>query len=190
MSIGEELRSRLTQIRMIAFDVDGVLTQGDIIYTDTGEEAKAFNVKDGLGIRVAAEAGLRLVLITGRASSMVQRRARDLHITDFLQRIGDKASALRAFAEHEGIPLEQTAFVGDDVNDREAMRICGVSIAPADAVPEIREQADLVTEARAGRGAARQAIEAILRAQGRWEQAVDQYLAGLAERDRARRTET
>jgi 3-deoxy-D-manno-octulosonate 8-phosphate phosphatase (KDO 8-P phosphatase) len=189
VKVDDGLRARLKKIRMLAFDVDGVLTQGEIIYTDSGEEAKAFNVKDGLGIRVAAEAGIRVMLVTGRASSVVQRRARDLRITDFLQRIGDKAHALRIAAEQAGLALEEVAFMGDDLNDCEVMGVCGVSFAPADAVPEVREQADLVTEAAGGRGAARQAIEAILRAQGRWDQAVAQYLASLAARDRSRRTE-
>jgi len=189
MDVSSELRARLQNIQALVFDVDGVLTQGDIVYTDSGEEAKAFDVKDGLGIRVGIEAGLRIVLMTGRASSVVQRRARDLRIDDILQRVGDKASALRAYAAHRGLDLAQVAFVGDDLNDRDAMRIAGVSIAPADAVPEIREMADLVTDAPGGRGCARQAVEAVLRAQGQWEGAVDRYLSGLTERDRARRTE-
>jgi len=189
MEISAEIRARLEKIQALVFDVDGVLTQGDIVYTDSGEEAKAFDVKDGMGMRIAEEAGMRLALMTGRASSVVQRRARDLHIDDILQRVGDKAGALRAFAAHRGLELAQVAFVGDDVNDRDAMRVAGVSIAPADAAPEIREIADLVTDAPGGRGCARQVVEVVLRAQGRWEQAVDKYLTGLLERDRARRTE-
>jgi len=188
MRITEELRALLAAVETIVLDVDGVLTRGDIIYTDSGEEAKAFDVKDGLGIRVAGAAGLRVVLMTGRVSSVVQRRARDLHVTHVLQRTGDKAAALRAFAAENQIPLERIAFMGDDLNDREAMRAAGVAMAPADAVAEVRREADLVTEAPGGRGAAREAIEAILRAQDRWETAVDEYLNYLAKRDRARRT--
>ena len=129
MDISPELRARLEKITALVFDVDGVLTQGAIIYTDSGEEAKAFDVKDGLGMRVAAAGGLRVTLMTGRASSVVQRRARDLHIDEILQRVGDKAGALRTFAAHRGLDLAQIAFVGDDLNDLEAMRIAGVSIA-------------------------------------------------------------
>jgi 3-deoxy-D-manno-octulosonate 8-phosphate phosphatase (KDO 8-P phosphatase) len=184
-----ELRALLASVRALVLDVDGVLTQGQIIYTDSGEEAKSFDVKDGLGIRVAVAAGLRVALMTGRVSSVVQRRARDLHVSEVLQRVGDKAAALRAFARDSQVPLEQVAFMGDDLNDREAMRIAGLSLAPADAVEEIRQQADLVTTASGGRGAAREAIEAILRAQGRWETAVNEYLSLLANRDRSRRTQ-
>lgn len=190
MNISLELRARLSKIQCLVLDVDGVLTRGDISYTDSGEEVKAFDVKDGLGISIAVAAGFRVALMTGRASSVVQRRARDLRIDDILQRVGDKAGALRTFAAHVKLELEQIAFMGDDLNDREAMHAAGASFAPADAVPEIREIADLVTDAPGGRGAARQALEAIFRTQGRWDEAVEQYLGGLVERDRSRRTET
>ena len=188
MNITDELRQRLSAVRMLVLDVDGVLTTGGIVYTDSGEESKVFDVKDGLGIRVASEAGLQIALMTGRVSQVVQRRARDLHVQHTLQRVGDKAAALPTLATETGLPLASIAFMGDDLNDREAMKLAGVSIAPADAVPEIVAIADLVTDASGGRGAARQAIEAILRAQDRWEQAVEKYVQGLAERDRARRT--
>ncbi len=189
MKIPAAVQERLAGVELMVFDVDGVLTEGEIIYTDAGVEAKAFDVKDGLGIRVASDAGLGLALMTGRTSQVVQRRARDLRLAEVLQRVGDKAEALRRYAAEKEVPLERVAFMGDDLNDREAMRAAGVSIAPADAVAEIREGAEVGTEAGGGRGAAREAVEVVLRAQGRWESAVAGYLAGLAERDRARRTE-
>lgn len=179
--------ARLARVRALVFDVDGVLTQGEIVYTDTGEEVKAFDVKDGLGLRLAAAAGLELALITGRASTIVQRRARDLRVTEVLQRVGDKAAAIRHFSEGKGIPLEEIAFMGDDLNDLEAMRACGVSFAPADAVAEVREAATVVTAAPGGRGAARETVETVLKAQGRWQQVVEGYLRGLAEAYRSRR---
>ena len=188
MTISDELRQRLAGVRMLVLDVDGVLTAGSIIYTDSGEESKMFDVKDGLGIRAASEAGLQIALMTGRVSQVVQRRARDLHVHHTIQRVGDKAAALQTLADESGLSLPSIAFMGDDLNDRDAMRLAGVSIAPADAVPDILAIADLVTDAPGGRGAARQAVEALLKAQGRWEQAVESYLQGLAERDRARRT--
>ncbi len=187
MKVKGALRERLAAIELMVFDVDGVLIQGEIIYTDQGVEAKAFDAKDGLGLRVASSAGLGLAIMTGRSSRVVERRARDLLILNVLQRVGDKAAALRELAEKKGVALERVAFMGDDFNDREAMRLAGVSIAPADATAEIREQADLVTDAPGGKGAARQAVEAVLQAQGRWEEAVEKYLEGLAERERSRR---
>jgi 3-deoxy-D-manno-octulosonate 8-phosphate phosphatase (KDO 8-P phosphatase) len=188
MKTPDELRARLAAIQLMVFDVDGVLTDGAIVYTDEGAEAKAFDVQDGLGLRVAGEAGVALALMTGRASRVIERRARDLHVSDVLQRVGDKAEALRHLAEEKGIPLDRVAFMGDDVNDREAMRLAGIAIAPADAVQEIRDLAHIVTAAHSGRGAAREAVEAVLRAQDRWEAAVEGYLRGMSERDRARRT--
>ncbi len=187
MNLTDALRARLAAIQLVVFDVDGVLTQGEIIYTDEGVETKAFDVKDGLGLRVASDAGLHLVLMTGRSSRVVERRARDLHISDVLQRVGDKAEALRQLAAEKHIPMERIAFMGDDLNDREAIRAAGVSIAPADAASEIREMVDLVTDAPGGRGAARQVIEAILKAQNRWDQAVELYLQGLSQHERAKR---
>jgi 3-deoxy-D-manno-octulosonate 8-phosphate phosphatase (KDO 8-P phosphatase) len=187
MKLPHELREKLAAIELIVFDVDGVLTQGEIIYTDDGTEAKSFNVKDGLGLRVAAAAGLKLAIMTGRASRVVERRARDLRVQAVLERVGDKAEALRKLAAEQGVPFEKIAFMGDDLNDREAMRLAGASIAPADAVDEIKEIADLVTTRPGGRGAAREAVEAVLRAQGRWEAAVDAYLDSLTVRDRSRR---
>ncbi len=187
MKVTDALEARLAAVEMVVFDVDGVLTQGDIIYTDQGSEAKAFDVKDGLGLRVAGSAGLQLAIMTGRSSRVVERRARDLHVLEVRQRVGDKAVALRQLADEKKIPMERVAFMGDDLNDRQAMRAAGVAIAPADAAPEIREEAHLVTDASGGRGAARQAVEAILRAQGRWQEAVEQYLEEIAERERSRR---
>jgi 3-deoxy-D-manno-octulosonate 8-phosphate phosphatase (KDO 8-P phosphatase) len=187
MRVTGALEARLAGITMMVFDVDGVLTDGGIFYVDTGAEGKMFDVKDGLGIRVAGTAGLTVAIMTARSSRVVERRARDLRILDVIERVGDKAAALRRLAESKGIPLERVAFMGDDLNDREAMRAAGVSFAPADAAPEIRDIADLVTDAPGGRGAVRQAVEAVLKAQDRWESAVDDYLAGLAERDRSRR---
>jgi 3-deoxy-D-manno-octulosonate 8-phosphate phosphatase (KDO 8-P phosphatase) len=187
MKFSDELRGKLAAIEMMVFDVDGVLTQGEIIYTDDGTEAKSFNVKDGLGLRVAAAAGLKMAIMTGRASRVVERRARDLRIQAVLERVGDKAEALRKLAAEQGVPLDRMAFMGDDLNDREAMRLVGVAMAPADAVAEILEMAHLVASKPGGRGAAREAVEAVLRAQGRWEQAVEAYLDSLSVRDRTRR---
>ncbi len=180
MKVNDTLRGRLAAIKLVVFDVDGVLTSGEIIYTDEGAELKTFDVKDGLGLRVASDAGLHLVLMTGRSSRVVERRARDLHISDVLQRVGDKEEALRQLAAEKQLSLESIAFMGDDLNDRAAIRMAGVSIAPADAAPEIKEIVDLITDAPGGRGAAREAVEAILKAQGRWEKAVESYLKNLS----------
>jgi len=187
MKITRRARSRLPHIEMLVLDVDGVLTEGEVLYTDAGAELKRFDVRDGLGLRVAGAAGLRLALISGRTSPVVQRRARDLRIQDVVQRCGDKAVALRSLAEHYGVPLEHIAYMGDDLNDRAPMRLAGIGIAPADAAPDILEEAEIVTDASGGRGAARQVVELILRSQGKWEDAVQRYLDELAQREEKRR---
>ena len=187
MKITPQAQARLAHFAMLVLDVDGVLTQGEIFYTDSGTESKAFDVKDGLGLRVAVGAGLHLALLTGRSSSVVQRRARDLRLPEVLQRVGDKGTALRELAEAKGLELRQVAYMGDDLNDLPALRLAGLSIAPADAVPDVLAEVGLITDAPGGRGAARQAVELILRAQDKWEAAVAQYLAEAAERDQPRR---
>lgn len=187
MKITRRAQDRLAEIAMLVMDVDGVLTQGEVIYTDAGTEIKSFDVRDGLGLRVAGTAGLRLALVSGRTSAIVQRRARDLRITDIALRAGDKVLAARGFAQQYHLPLTRVAYMGDDLNDLGPMRACGLAIAPADAVPDILAEADIVTDAPGGRGAARQVVELILRAQGKWEHAVEQYLEELAERDEGRR---
>ncbi len=186
MKITPRAQSRLANLQMLVMDVDGVLTQGDVMYTDAGHEIKSFDVRDGLGLRVASEAGLKLAIVSGRTSPIVQRRARDLHITDVVQRCGDKELVVRALAAQYDFPLERVAYIGDDLNDRAPMRIVGIAIAPADAATDILETAEIVTDAPSGRGAVRQAVELILRTQGTWEAAVQRYLGDLAEKEKAR----
>lgn len=189
MKVTGSLKRRLAEVELLVFDVDGVLTPGQILYTDDGAEAKIFDVKDGLGIRVASSTNLKLAIMTGRSSRMVERRARDLRIPLVLQRVGDKAAGVRKLAESQQVPIERIAFMGDDLNDREAMRAAGLSFAPADAVEEIREEADAVTDAPGGRGAAREVVEAVLKSKEQWNRAVEDYLQDLGERDRLRSPE-
>ncbi len=187
MKITPRAQQRLPEIEMLVMDVDGVLTHGEIVYTDTGAELKSFDVRDGLALRVAGTAGLKLALVSGRASSIVQRRARDLRITAISLRAGDKELAVRNLAQQYAVSMEHIAYMGDDLNDRAPMRAVGLAIAPADAVPDILAEADLITTAQGGRGAAREVVELILRTQSKWDAAVDQYLEELAERDEVRR---
>ncbi len=173
---------------MLIMDVDGVLTQGDVIYSDAGHELKRFDIHDGLGLRVAGEAGLRLAIVSGRTSPIVERRARDLRITDLVLGCGDKEAAVRALAAQYQIPLDRIAYMGDDLNDRAPMRIVGVAIAPADAATDLLAEAELITDAPGGRGAVREVVELLLRTQGKWEDAVERYLGDLVEEEKAAST--
>lgn len=157
-------------------DVDGVLTDGSIILGDAGE-AKAFFVRDGLGISVARHAGLRFAIVTGRSGTPVERRALELRIEHVVTRCRNKAVALEELAEAESLTTEQVAFIGDDWNDLHAIRIAGLSAAPADAAREVREAADVVCDAAGGRGAIRQFLEWLLEIQGGWEAAAERWLA-------------
>jgi 3-deoxy-D-manno-octulosonate 8-phosphate phosphatase (KDO 8-P phosphatase) len=161
--------TRLTQISLLLLDVDGVLTTGQVIYDDAGQETKVFDVRDGLGIRLLKEAGIQVGIITGRRSMALVHRCRNLQITLLKDGIGDKAAALAAVLRETGIPAAATAFVGDDLPDLPAMRRVGVPIAVGDAHALVKQAAAITTRAAGGRGAVREIAERILIARGEWE---------------------
>lgn len=167
------------RIRLLAMDVDGVLTAGEIFYSDRGEETKAFNIQDGLGIAVARHAGLMTAIVTGRESPAVERRARELKITYLRQGCRDKSETLRSIIAEAALQPDEVAFIGDDINDIPAFGECGLRIAVQDASQDLKAIADYITERRGGNGAVREAIEFILSTQGKWSEAVEQYLRCL-----------
>jgi 3-deoxy-D-manno-octulosonate 8-phosphate phosphatase (KDO 8-P phosphatase) len=171
-----ELRARAAQTRLIAFDIDGVMTDGGLTYTDDGHELKTFNVQDGLGIKLLQKAGIEVAIITGRKSGVVAARARDLGIEHVHQGVADKRATLAALLERLGVQWPECAFMGDDLIDLPAMTRCGLAIAPANARPVVKKIAHTVTEAGGGRGAVREAAELILEAQGRLAAAFAPYL--------------
>lgn len=162
-------------IRMLVLDADGVLTDGRIFYTDDGSEAKSFHVRDGHGIKLLMRAGIGVAIITGRISRAVEHRARDLGIEHFVQGAKDKKSALLELSRQVNIEPDEMAYMGDDVVDLPAMALCGLSMAPADAAEMVRRKADIVTVARGGNGAVREAIEIVLKRLGLYEKAMERY---------------
>ncbi|MGE5384362.1 MAG: KdsC family phosphatase [Betaproteobacteria bacterium] len=168
--------SRAARIKLLALDVDGVMTDGSLIYGDHGEEYKAFCVQDGLGIKLAKFAGITTVIITGRTSSIVEARAADLGIEHVYQGVENKRALLGDLLEKLGYGWPAVAFMGDDIIDLPAMMRCGMAIAPANARPQIKEKAHLVTESGGGHSAVRDAIEFILAAQGKLDGAFAVYL--------------
>lgn len=161
-----DLRRRLSAVRLLAFDVDGVLTDGGILVHPDGGESKWFHVRDGLGIVAALRAGLFVAFVSGRRSEAVAARARELGITEDRQGVKDKAAEMRLLRGGLGVALAETAFLGDDVVDLPAYAESGVAVAVADAHPVVLEAAHAVCSAPGGRGAARELVEAVLLARG------------------------
>lgn len=169
------MQQSIQRIKLLVCDVDGVLTNGTIIYSSGQTETKAFNIKDGLAMKLAGWNDLPIVWLTGRCSEAVTRRAAELDVQLF-QGEGNKDAGLRAIAHERGLTLDEIAYIGDDLNDLPALRIAGLPVAVADAAPEVIARAAYVTKALGGHGAVRELIERILRDQGRWERAVDTYI--------------
>jgi 3-deoxy-D-manno-octulosonate 8-phosphate phosphatase (KDO 8-P phosphatase) len=163
---------KLRKIKLFLLDVDGVLTDGSIVYDDQGGEIKVFNVKDGLGIRLLMKTGVQVGVVTGRSSRALRHRCENLGIPFVYDGVGDKAALLDDLIEKTGIGPEEIAFMGDDLPDLPIMRKVGLSIAVADAHELVIEKADMVTRAKGGAGAVREACEDIIKARGKFEDLV------------------
>ena len=153
-------------IELIVLDVDGCLTDGRIIYGESGEEFKAFDVKDGLAIASWIRLGRRAAIITGRRSKIVQRRAEELGIDYLYQGVREKEKKLRELLEELGLRGDQVAAIGDDFNDWGMLRLSGLSFAPADAAAKIRDMVDVPLRQAGGRGAVREMIDTLLEREG------------------------
>jgi 3-deoxy-D-manno-octulosonate 8-phosphate phosphatase (KDO 8-P phosphatase) len=186
--------ARARKIKLLLFDVDGVLTDGKLYIfplpapgqsSNKDEfgpvlEVKGFHAHDGMGISIAHLAGLKTGLITKRVSATVALRGRDLKMEYVRQGIHDKRAAFEDILRQAGLPASAVAYVGDDVIDLPVMRHCGLAIAVANARAEVKREAHYVTLHSGGEGAARDAVEFILKAQGKWKQIVEQYIGGKA----------
>ncbi len=168
---------KLNRIKLLLLDVDGVLTDGQITYTDSGEQIKSFSSKDGLGLRLLMDNHIRVGIVTGRKSNALVHRCRNLGIDLVFDGISDKAAAFAKITEQTGILAKDIAFVGDDLIDLPAMIRAGVSFTVPDAPEEVKLKADRVTSARGGHGAVREICELILKSQGVWEQIINKYLS-------------
>lgn len=172
----DKLTNRILPIKMLVMDVDGVLTRGNIIYTDQAEEVKIFSVKDGLGLRLLMDAGFKVGIVTGRQSKALQTRCANLGITIMFDGITQKEDTLPQIMHGTGLTLTQIAFAGDDLPDIRIMKQVGFSVAVADACDEVRAIATHTTAARGGEGAVREICELILKTQGLWDQAIARFL--------------
>jgi YrbI family 3-deoxy-D-manno-octulosonate 8-phosphate phosphatase len=169
------LRERCALIELLIVDIDGVLTEGSIIYAGDGVELKRFHVRDGSGLKIWKAVGKQSAIITGRSSRVVEVRAAELDMAIVRQGVRDKLPAFAQILAETGLRPEQACFVGDDLPDVPVLRHCGLAVAVADACPEVVTEAHFVTRTPGGRGAVREAIELILHCQGRWQEVSDRY---------------
>lgn len=171
-----DAKTRAARIKLVAFDIDGVMTDGGLHYTDDGGELKTFNVQDGLGLVLMRRAGFELAIVTGRTSGVVEARAADLGICHVYQGVANKRVAVEGLLEKLGLDWAECAFMGDDLIDLPVMTLCGLALAPANARLIVKEHAHAVTDAAGGKGAVREAVEFILQAQGKLTAAFAPYL--------------
>ena len=159
-------RTVLQQIRLFATDVDGVLTDAGMYYSETGDEWKKFNTRDGMGIKLLQRVGIITAIVTQERTKLVARRAERLAIPELHQGVMDKLSCVREMAARHGLTLSQVAYIGDDINDLETLKAVGLSASPADGLPAIVAAVDYICRKKGGEGAVREIIEMILEAQG------------------------
>jgi len=171
----KDWKERAKPIRLLLLDVDGVLTDGCIIYDGSGREWKSFDIKDGQGIRLLQRAGLEVGILSGRKSSAVRSRAKELGIRLLRQGVTDKAKALEEIMEQKKYQPEQICFVGDDLADLAVLAHVGLAVAVADSVKEVRACAHYITRNPGGRGAVREVGDLILKVQGKWTAVIQEY---------------
>ncbi len=160
-------RSVLRGIKLFATDVDGVLTDAGMYYSESGDEWKKFNTRDGMGVKLLQRAGIITAIVTQERTKLVARRAEKLTIPELHQGVMDKLALVREMAARYGLTLSQVAYIGDDINDLETLKAVGFSATPADGMPQIAAVVDYVCQKKGGEGAVREIIEMILEAQGR-----------------------
>lgn len=163
-------------VRLMAFDVDGVMTDGHLYFTASGEEMKAFHSRDGLGMKLLQRAGLQVAIVTARTARAVNLRAQNLGITLVKQGVEDKRTALAELARELGFELAQCGYMGDDLVDLPVLRACGFSASVPDGHPLVRRAVDYVSREPAGAGAVREVCELVLLAQGKLDAALTPYL--------------
>jgi len=175
-----EVQERAKGIRLLILDVDGVLTDGSLYFGPGGEALKVFHVRDGQGIKMAQRAGIEVAFLSGRRSDAAYHRARELGITRFHEGLRDKVVVLEEIMAAMQIGPAEVAAVGDDLVDLPHMRRVGLAVAVADAGPEVKAAAHWVTTLPGGKGAVREVCDLLLKAQGKWEEAVSPWTeAGL-----------
>lgn len=173
--------SAASRIRLIISDVDGVWTDGRIIYTSDGTEIKEFNVRDGLAVKLAQRVGITVALLTSRQSPAIERRAKELGIVEVLQGAANKLVETEKLAQRLGLTFDEIAYAGDDLPDLGPMQRVAIAAAPSDAAPEVRAAATWRLDTAGGRGAFRELVERLLRERGDWDALVREFGIGKPE---------
>ena len=172
----QDILQKAANIKLVIFDVDGVLTDGSLFIGDDGQEYKAFHSKDGHGMRMLQDSGVDIAIITGRVSKVVEHRAKDLGIRHVYQGKRDKLPAYKELMQHVGLQDEEVAYVGDDVVDLPVMCRVGLAICVQDAHPFVKQHAHWITEHNGGRGAGRDVCEMIMQAKGLLHEKLQSYI--------------
>ncbi|GAB4344720.1 MAG: 3-deoxy-manno-octulosonate-8-phosphatase KdsC [Gammaproteobacteria bacterium] len=172
----QDVYDKARHVRLIIFDVDGVLTDGSLLFSEAGEELKLFNARDGHGIKMAQRSGIEIAVLSGRRSPAVEKRMAGLGVRHLYQGLEEKVPAFETLIAELGVTPDQTAYVGDDVIDLPVMSRVGLAIAVQDAHPLVRQHAHWQTSQPGGRGAAREVCELVLEAQGRLTPLFEGYL--------------
>lgn len=173
--IDENILNKAKKVKLLLLDVDGVLTDGRIIYDSRGRDSKFFDVHDGLGVYALHESGIKTVLITAKSSKTIFPRAKDMHVAKVFADIFPKTAVLEKILKKYSVTLDEVCFVGDDLVDLSLMRKVGLPVAVANGSREIKEAASFVTSRSGGRGAVREVAELILKSQGKWEDILKFY---------------
>jgi len=173
----QELMEAAKKIKILLLDVDGVLTDGRIIYDSKGRDSKFFDVHDGMGVYALSKAGIKTIIVTAKGSRAIKPRARDMRVAEVFADVSPKSGILGKILNKYQVTKEEVCFVGDDLVDLGLMKLVGLPIAVFNACPEIKQAANYVTIRHGGRGAVREIAELILKAQGKWESIVGFYEA-------------
>ncbi|MBP7215752.1 MAG: HAD-IIIA family hydrolase [Candidatus Omnitrophica bacterium] len=171
----EDLKAKAAKIKILLLDVDGVLTDGRIVYDSRGHDMKFFDVHDGMGVYLLKKAGIPTILITAKGSRAIRPRAKDMRVDGVFADVSPKTIALTKIMKKYGVKKEEICFVGDDLVDLCMMKSVGFPIAVFNACPEIKQSAGYITLREGGRGAVREVAELILKAKGLWQEAVKAY---------------
>ncbi len=169
-------KTNLADIKLLVMDVDGVLTDGTVIISGDGTEAKSFNLQDGHGIRMWQKAGLKVAFLSGRFSQATKCRAEQLEVDYCLQDCFEKLPVLNKLLKDTGVSAKETAYIGDDLLDLPAIKYVGFGAAVSNAVDEVKNAADYITKHHGGDGAVREVIEYILKTAGKWQKLMKKYL--------------